>query len=81
MRIVDIEQAKADLTRLIAEAASGEPFVIAVDGKPLVKVIAADPPATATGRRLGFMEGQFTIPDDFDRLGAAEIETMFHQDG
>ena len=81
MRIVDIEQAKADLTRLVAEAASGEPFVIAVDGKPLVKVVAADAPTAGTKRHFGFMEGEIAIPDDFDRLGAAEIETMFHRDG
>ena len=81
MRIFDIEDARTHLSRLVAEAGAGTPFVIAVDGKPLVKVIAADPPATATGRRLGFMEGRFTIPEDFDRLGAAEIETMFHGEG
>ena len=81
MRIFDIEDARTHLSRLVAEAAAGTPFVIAIDGKPLVKVVAADPPATAAGRRFGFMEGQFTIPEDFDRLGAAEIETMYHRDG
>ena len=77
MRIVDIEQAKADLTRLVAEAAAGEPFVIAVNGKPLAKVVAVDAPAARTKRRLGFMEGQVTIPEDFDRIGAGEIEGAF----
>ena len=81
MRIVDIEDAKTHLSHLVAEAAEGVPFIIGRAGKPLVKVIAADPPATTTGRRLGFMEGQFTIPEDFDRLGAAKIEAMFHRDG
>jgi hypothetical protein len=28
-------------------------------------------------RRLGFMAGRITVPDDFDRMGAAEIERMF----
>lgn len=77
MRIVDIEIAKTKLSQLVAEAAEGESFVIAVDGKPLVKVVAADPPATATGRRLGFMKGQVTIPENFDRIGAEEIEASF----
>ena len=77
MRIVDIEQAKADLTRLVAEAGAGEPFVIAVDGKPLAKVVAVDAPAAKTKRRLGIMEGQVTIPEDFDRIGAGEIEGAF----
>ena len=78
MRIVDIEQAKTDLPRLVAEAAEGEPFVIAVDGKPLVKVVAVDAPRAKTTRRLGIMEGQVTIPENFDRLGAAEIEATFN---
>ena len=79
MRIVDIEQAKANLPRLVAEAAEGESFVIAVEGKPLVKVIAVDAPASVTKRRLGFMKGQVTIPEDFDRISAAEIEATFNR--
>ena len=81
MRIVDIKQAKADLDLLVTEAAAGEPFVIAVDGKPLVKVVAADAPAAGTKRRLGFMEGEIQIPEDFDGIGSAEIERMFDPDG
>ena len=77
MRIVDIEDAKADLPRLVAGAAAGAPFVIAVDGKPLVRVVAADAPTAGTKRRLGFMEGEASIPEDFDRIGTAETEAMF----
>ena len=78
MRIVDIEQAKADLPRLVAGAAGGDPFIIAVDGKPLVRVVAADAPTAGTKRRLGFMEGEVAIPENFDRLGTAEIEATFN---
>jgi hypothetical protein len=28
-------------------------------------------------RRLGFMAGQISVPDDFDRMGKEEIEQMF----
>ena len=77
MRIVDIEQANTNLARLVAEAAGGDPFIIAVDGKPLVKVVAADAPAAGAKSRLGFMEGEIQIPEDFDRIGGAEIERMF----
>ena len=77
MRTVNMHEAKTQLSRLVADAAAGEPFVIARAGKPLVKVIAVDAPASGTKSRLGFMEGQFTIPEDFDRIGAAEIEAMF----
>ena len=58
MRIVDIDEAKTHLTRLVTEAGDGEPFVIAVDGKPLVKVVAVDTPASGTKRRLGSWRGK-----------------------
>jgi hypothetical protein len=29
-------------------------------------------------RRIGFMEGQFEVPDDIDTMFAAEIEEMFY---
>ena len=80
MRIVDINEAKTHLSRLVAEAAAGEPVVIAVDGKPLVKLIAVDAPAAGTMPRLGFMEGEISTPEDFDRIGVAEIEAMFDDD-
>lgn len=78
MRTVNIHEAKTQLSRLIDQAANGESFVIAKAGKPLVKVIALDAPAKT--RRIGFMAGQYTIPDDFDRMFEAEIEAVFNED-
>ena len=77
MRTVNMHEAKTQLSRLVADAAAGEPFIIARAGKPLVKVVAVDAPAVGAKSRLGFMQGQFTIPEDFDRIGAAEIEALF----
>jgi hypothetical protein len=31
--------------------------------------------------RLGFLGGQFKVPDDFNTMGAAEIEAMFYGEG
>lgn len=76
MRQVNIHEAKTHLSRLIAEAAAGEPFVIARAGKPLVKVVPLDAP-TRRPPRLGFLKGQFKVPDDFDRMGEDEIRAMF----
>jgi prevent-host-death family protein len=78
MRTVNIHEAKTQLSRLIDQATKGEPFVIAKDGKPLVKVVAIDAPPKS--RRIGFMAGQFEVPEDFDRMGAAEIEVLFGTD-
>ena len=75
--IVNIDEAKTHLSRLIEQAAKGEPFIIAKAGKPLVKVMAIDAPLAEAGRRLGFMSGQIAVPDDFDRMGETEIEQLF----
>lgn len=77
MLTVNIHEAKTHLSRLIARAAKGEPFIIAKGGKPLVKVTRLDAPTPIQARRLGFMSGQITTPDDFDRMGATEIEQLF----
>jgi antitoxin (DNA-binding transcriptional repressor) of toxin-antitoxin stability system len=84
MKTVNIAQAQEDLSQLIDEAAKGESFVIERDGKPLVKVVAVEaPPAEVTGepktkRRIGFLKGQISVPDDFDTMFAREIEEMFY---
>ena len=38
MKKVDIQHAEAKLDSLIEDAEKGEPFTIAVDGKPLIRV-------------------------------------------
>ena len=77
MRTVNIHEAKTQLSKLIDQASKGESFVIAKAGKPLVKVTALDTPIGSEVRRLGFMEGQIVVPDDFDQIGRGEIERIF----
>jgi prevent-host-death family protein len=77
MKTVNIHEAKTHLSRLIEEASKGEAFVIAKAGRPVVKVTALDAPSGAQVRRLGFMKGQISVPDDFDRMGKKEIERIF----
>lgn len=77
METVSIDQAKADLSHLVERAAQGESFIIAKAGKPLVQVIALDPMPVRHGRRLGFLIGRISVPDDFDRMGDQEIDRLF----
>jgi prevent-host-death family protein len=77
MRTVNIHEAKTHLSRLVDEAAKGEPFIIAKSGKPVVKVTALDTPTGARISRLGFLAGQIAVPEDFDRMGSTEIEQLF----
>jgi prevent-host-death family protein len=77
MKTVNIHQAKTQLSKLIEQASKGETFIIAKAGKPVVRVTALSAPTAAQVRRLGFMAGQISVPDDFDRMGQEEIERMF----
>lgn len=80
MRTVNIHEAKTHLSRLIERAAAGEPFIIAKAGRPIVKVVAIDAPPPEAQRRLGFLGGQADVPDDFNTMGADEIERLFRDD-
>jgi prevent-host-death family protein len=80
MQTVNIHEAKTQLSRLIDQAVKGEPFIIAKAGKPLVKVTRLDAPSEGQIRRLGFLEGQIAVPDDFDSMDAKEIERLFGDD-
>ena len=75
MSTIDIEEVKERLSELIDQAARGEEFVIAKDGKPLVKVSAVDTPRKPV--RLGSLAGQLRVPDDFDRMGERDIAALF----
>jgi prevent-host-death family protein len=80
MQTVNIHEAKTQLSRLVEQVVHGEPFVIAKAGKPLVKVVALDAPSGAKRCPIGFMKGRVKVPDDFDRMGQAEVEKLFSGD-
>lgn len=75
MVVVNIHEAKTQLSKLVDQAVNGEAFVIAKAGKPLVKVTALDSPAPP--QRLGFLSGEISVPKDFDRMGEVEIAALF----
>ena len=61
---VNIHEAKTQLSRLIELTQSGQEFIIAKAGKPVARLTPIDrgkPP-----RRLGLLDGQIRIPDDFN---------------
>jgi prevent-host-death family protein len=53
-RIVNIYDAKTNLSRLLAEVANGEEFLIAKAGEPVARLGPVQPP----GREIGFARGQ-----------------------
>lgn len=77
MPTVNIHEAKTHLSRLVERAARGEIFVIAKAGRPMVKLVPIGSAEVATPKRLGFLQGVFKVPADFDRMGEEEIESLF----
>jgi prevent-host-death family protein len=75
MVTVNIHEAKTQLSKVVDRAAKGEAFVIPKAGKPLVKVAALEAPAEP--QRLGFLAGEIAVPEDFNRMGEAEIAALF----
>ena len=80
MRNVDIDEVRTNLDQLIDAAAHSEPFIITRSGKPAVKVMAVGASKSGTGRRIGFLDGKFSVPNDFDRMGSTEVEVQFEND-
>lgn len=74
MKIVNISEAKTNLSKLVALAYHGEKVVIAKNNLPIADLVTHKPEGK---RKLGLLAGKFTVPDtilDED----AEINAMFY---
>lgn len=60
MKIVNISEAKTNLSKLVALVYRGEKVVIAKNNLPLVDLVIHKPGGK---RKLGLLEGKFTVPD------------------
>lgn len=67
--IINVQEAKTHLSRLLDRAHEGEEIVLAKAGKPYARLVPFEP----VERKLGFMEGHL---DDsfFDPLPAEELD-------
>jgi prevent-host-death family protein len=75
MKTVNIHEAKTNLSKLLKAVDQGERLVIAKAGKPMYEVT---PLKKKPVQRIGFLQGQFKVPDDFDTMMQKEIEEMFY---
>jgi len=64
MKIINIYDAKTQLSRLLREVAAGEDIVIAKDGMPLARLVPYQQEGKV--RELGFARGRIKVSDDFD---------------
>ncbi len=73
MKIVNISEAKTNLSKLVALVYRGEKVVIAKNNLPLVDLVVHKPEGK---RKLGLLAGKFVAPlhhkDPFDRMLVAQ---------
>jgi prevent-host-death family protein len=62
--IVNMHQAKTQLSKLVELARLGEEVVIARDGLPVARIVPFAPPKGK--RHLGLLAGKIRIGDDFN---------------
>ncbi|MBU0975000.1 type II toxin-antitoxin system prevent-host-death family antitoxin [Patescibacteria group bacterium] len=74
MRIINMYQAKTNLSALVESALAGNDVVIARAGKPLVRLV----PYTSSmkPRKPGLFKGKIQIPDNFNQE-SQEIISLF----
>ncbi len=72
--IVNVSEAKAQLSKLIDMVYHGEEVVIAKNNLPLVDLVIHKPKGK---RKLGILAGKITVPDDFTDADE-DIERMFY---
>ncbi len=74
MTIINVHQAKSQLSKLIERAEAGEEVVIARAGKPAARLVAYA--TKVEDRTSGAWRGQVTIADDFDALPDAMLRAF-----
>ena len=77
MQTINIHEAKTHLSRLVEDAAHGNSFIIAKAGKPMVKVVPLADAEASSSQKTGFMAGEITVPDDFDRIDSPALIELF----
>jgi prevent-host-death family protein len=76
--VINIHEAKTNLSRIVEEVAAGSEVVIAKAGRPVARLVplAAAPHA----KKLGLLKGHIQVPDDFNRPLPAAVLRQFERD-
>ncbi|RWZ67744.1 type II toxin-antitoxin system Phd/YefM family antitoxin [Labedella populi] len=77
MDVVNMHDAKTHLSRLVSRVAAGETVVIARAGVPVARLVPIEPEGRGRHQRVGFLEGQSSVPDDFNEWASDEMSRLF----
>ena len=75
-KIVNVHEAKTNLSKLLERVAAGEEIVIGKAGKPVAKLVKFEEPKKAR-RQPGGWEGKVWMSDDFDAPLPESIAAAF----
>lgn len=75
MQVVNIHEAKTNLSKLIEKTSKGEEVIIAKAGQPVAKLSSYQQPLKP--RKLGLLKGKIFVPDDFNEEDE-EINKLFY---
>lgn len=73
--VVNIQDAKTQLSRLVDRAAEGEEVVVARNGRPVARLVALESPQPT--RRGGWARGEIVIGPDFDAPLPDDVRRAF----
>lgn len=78
-QVVNIHEAKAHLSELLAKVEAGATLTIARRNKPIAKLVPTTAEApTKPPRPLGLARNEFSIPDDFFAPMDSELLELFN---
>lgn len=79
MQAVDVAEAKARFSELLASVEGGDEVVILREGRPVARIVRLEGRAAERypNRGLGIDRGRFEVPDDFDDPLPPEIMRYF----
>ena len=75
MKSFNIHEAKTHLSRLVERVQAGEEIVIAKAGRPIARLVPIEPGAKPV--KIGGLRPRTPVPDDFNTMFEAQIESMF----
>jgi len=78
MKVINVQDAKTHLSRLLEQVAGGEDIVLGKHGKPMARLTAYA--SDGEPRRFGGFEGKIRIAEDFDAEDPA-IVALFEGSG
>lgn len=78
MTVVNVHEAKAHLSEMLARVEAGETVVIARRNKPIARLVPVEPEAPKNQRPMGLADGEFTVhPAFFEPMTAEELADWY----